>query len=370
MHNRRAFLKELAGAAAGICFVSCGFGGGAIASAQSGGRRRTVLVGGRPVRTVDIHCHCYIHDVWDLIKDREESKPLQELLSTSAGRNLNLPNVDYRLGQMDAQGIDVQVISLGTPYLYQWAEPDLARQIMKIQNEKIAEFCAARPDRFLGFAGVALQHPEMAAEQLEQAVQKQGMRGCMIAANVNGEELSAPRFRPFWAKAEELGTLVFIHPQGFLEGERRFQGNGRLSNVIGNPLDTTVALSHLIFEGTLDRFPGLKICTAHGGGFLASYSGRSDHCVSHDPGGCKPLQKRPSEYLKQLYFDSLVYTAQGLRHLIAEVGASQILLGTDFPYAMGNPDAVDHVLNTPGLADADRKAILGGNAARLLRMSG
>ncbi len=367
MYNRRDFLKASVTTTAGIFFVGCGSVESPLSSIQSGGEgnRREVVIGGRRVLTVDVHCHCYIHDTWDLIKDYDEAQRLSTLLETPRGQKLNLANVDDRLRQMDQQGIDVQAVTLGSTYLYYWAERDLARQIHKVQNEKIAELCAARPDRFVGLAGVAMPHPDLAAEQLVEAVNL-GLRGCVIAADINGEELSAPKFHPFWAKAEELGCLVFMHPRGFAAGQQRFQGNGSLGNVIGNPLATTVALSHMIFEGTLDRFPGLKICAAHGGGFLPSYIGRSDHCVDYNPASCEPVKKHPSEYLKQLYFDSLVYTAEGLRHLIAEVGASQIVLGTDFPYEMGNPDGVNHILGVPGLSDAEREAILGGNAARLL----
>ena len=159
------------------------------------------------------------------------------------------------------------------------ADRDLARQIVKIQNEKLAEACAANPERFVAFATVALQHPDLAAEQLEEGVKKYGLRGAGIGGNVNGEEISDPKFHPFWAKVEQLGVVVFIHPQGDgapAQLQQRFKGNGYLGNVIGNPLETTIALSHLIFEGTLDKFPGLKICAAHAGGFLPSYSGRSD----------------------------------------------------------------------------------------------
>ena len=370
MSNRREFLKDLAGATAGVFFVGCGCVDAAAGWMQSGGtgKRREVVIGGRRVRTVDIHCHCYTHDVWDLVKDFKEAQPLRTMLDTTDGKKLNITNLGDRLRQMDEQGIDVQAVCLSATSLFYWTERDLSRRVMKIQNEKIAELCAAHPDRFVGLAAVALQHPDLAAEQLEEATKKLDMRGCMITPTVNGEELSAPKFHPFWAKAEELGSFVFMHPRGFPEGEKRLQGNGNLGNVIGNPLETTVALSHLIFEGTLDRFPRLKLCAAHGGGFLTSYIGRSDHCAASNPGLCKPVQKRPSEYLKQLYFDSVVYTAEGLRHVIAETGASQILLGTDFPYAMGNPRSVDHILGTPGLSDAERIAILGGNAAKLLRI--
>jgi aminocarboxymuconate-semialdehyde decarboxylase len=151
--------------------------------------------------------------------------------------------------------------------------------------------------------------------------------------------------------------------------QERLQGNGFLSNVIGNPLETTIALSHLIFDGTLDRFPGLKLCAAHGGGYLPSYAARSDRGCLTFPNSCnKTLKKRPSEYLKQLYFDSLVFTPEGLRHLAAEVGTSQIVLGTDYPFPWMST-AVEHVLATPGLSDSDREAILSGNAAKLLRIS-
>jgi aminocarboxymuconate-semialdehyde decarboxylase len=199
-------------------------------------------------------------------------------------------------------------------------------------------------------------------------MKKQDMRGCLIGGSVNGEELSAPKFYPFWERAEQLQAFVFIHPQRFPEAESRLQGNGFLSNVIGQPLETTVALSHLIFEGTLDRFPKLKICAAHGGGFLPSYSGRMDACLIAFPATCKPVKKEPSKYLKQLYFDSIIVTGEGLRHLVATAGVSQVLLGTDFPTDW-NSKGVDHVLGTSSLSDADKRAILGGNAAKLLRIN-
>jgi len=176
------------------------------------------------------------------------------------------------------------------------------------------------------------------------------------------------KFYPFWAKAEELGVLIFIHPQSTPELAMRLKGNGWLSNVIGNPLDTTIALSHLIFEGTLDRFPGLKICAAHGGGYLPSYAARSDHGCRVSPQHCDrtiQLKKKPTEYLRQLYFDSLVFTSEALRHLVAEVGSSHIVMGTDHPIPWQDK-AVDHILDTPSLSDAERAAILGESAARLL----
>jgi aminocarboxymuconate-semialdehyde decarboxylase len=225
----------------------------------------------------------------------------------------------------------------------------------------------------VAFASVALQFPELAAAQLEQGVEEDHQRGAAPGGRSGGQARSAPVFDPFWAKVEALGVPVFIHPQPSgapSELKKRFQGNGYLDNVIGNPLETTIALSHLIFDGSLDRFPGLKIIAAHGGGFLPSYAGRSDHgCLTRPescPGGAYgPIKKKPSEYLRQLYYDTMVFTAEGLRHLAAEVGTSQLVVGTDYPYPW-TKTAVDHVLTTPGLSSADKAAILSGNAARLL----
>lgn len=315
------------------------------------------MVGGRRVRTVDVHAHCIVPEALALMGNRGNAQ--QDLILR--------PD---RLRIMDEQGIDVEALSIN-PFWYA-AERDLAAKIISIQNEKLAGLCAEHPDRFVAFASVALQHPDLAAEQLEEGMKKFGLRGAAIGGNVNGEEISVPRFNPFWAKAEELGALIFIHPQGLSvpDLQKRLQGNGFLSNVIGNPLETTIALSHLIFDGTLDRFPGLKICGAHGGGYLPSYPDRSDHGCLAFPGNCTKgaLKKQPTEYLRQLYFDSLVFTPEALRHLVAECGASQIMIGTDYPFPW-TTTAVDHILGTPGLSDTDRRAILGETAARLLRIS-
>ena len=380
MSSRREFLKDVSKATAGIFFVGCGVADSAVAALQSprfgqpggSGKRREVTVGGKRVMTVDVHCHVTIPDAWDMLKN--DPKAINAQLGTTdpatpKGTLLDPQNVKDRLADMDRLGIDVQAVGVN-PFWY-GTDRDVAGAIVKLQNERIAQMCAAYPDRLVGMATVALQHPDLAAAQLEEAAKKFNMRGAMIGGSVNGEELSSPKFHPFWAKAEELGTLIFIHPQGFPDGAKRFQGNGTLGNVIGNPLETTVALSHLIFDGTLDRFPGVKICAAHGGGFLASYIGRSDHCVNFNgdfPAACKAVKKMPSEYLKQLYFDSIVFTAEGLRHLVAEAGASQIVLGTDWPYGMGDPTAVDHILRTPGLNDSQRRAMLGETVAKLLRI--
>jgi len=368
--RRRQFIRQAA-SVTGLSFVACGLGSIGDAAAQSrGGERRQVMVNGKRMLTVDIHCHSYVHDVWPLISERDDIGYLESVLNTEPLKNkLDIDNVDYRLAQMDQQGIDVQAVSLHVGQYHHWADRDLATQIVSIQNEKIAEVCAQHPDRFVGMGAVALQHPDLAVRQMKHAVSELDMRGFMITGSIEGEELANPRFHPFWAAAEELGTVIFIHPRNFPAAQSRLGGNGRLDNVIGNPLETTVALSHLIFEGTLDKFPGVKICAAHGGGYLPSYIGRSDHCAQHAQQFCKSVEKLPSEYLHQLYFDALIYTTVNLRHLINTVGASQVVLGTDFPFGMGVEDAVDHALSVPGLSAAEQEAILGGTAAKLLGIS-
>jgi predicted TIM-barrel fold metal-dependent hydrolase len=180
-------------------------------------------------------------------------------------------------------------------------------------------------------------------------------------------EFSDPKFHPVWAKAEELGVPLFIHPQGVPELNKRLAGNGWLGNTIGNPLGTTMALSHLIFEGTFDKYPGLRVIAAHGGGFLPSYADRSDHACLVGPKGCNPdvkLKKQPTEYLKQIYFDSLIFSPEAIRHLVAQVGAGQIVLGSDYPYPW-EMHPVDPILATASLSDDDKADILGRTAAKL-----
>jgi len=321
------------------------------------GRRREVVVGGRRVKTIDVHAHCVIPEAYALLG-----------LKVQDHRGPGIGEVGpRRIAEMDAQGIDMEALSIN-PAWYR-AERDVAEKVIKIQNEALAGFCAQYPDRFVAFASVALQFPDLAVQQLEDGVKKLGLRGAAVGASVAGDEFSDPKFHPFWAKAEELGVLIFIHPQSTPDLAKRLKGNGWLANTIGNPLDTTIALSHLIFEGTLDRFPRLKICSAHGGGYLPSYAARSDNSLRVAPDmdtGIK-LKKKPTEYLKQMYYDTLVFTSEALRHLAAEVGVSQLVIGTDHPIPWQDK-SIDHVLRAPGFSDADRRKMLGETAAKLLRI--
>jgi aminocarboxymuconate-semialdehyde decarboxylase len=329
--------------------------GGRRLGAVASGRRREVVVGGRRVKTIDVHAHCVIPEAYALLG-----------LKVQDHRGPGIEEVGpRRIREMDAQGIDMEALSIN-PQWYR-AERDVATEVIRIQNERLAEFCGAYPDRFVAFASVALQFPDLAVQQLLDGVKRLGLRGAAVGASVAGDEFSDPKFHPFWAKAEELGILIFIHPQSTPDLARRFRGNGWLANTIGNPLDTTIALSHLIFEGTLDRFPGLKICSAHGGGYLPSYAARSDNSLRVAPDqdtGIK-LKKKPTQYLRQMYYDTLVFTSEALRHLAAEVGVSQLVVGTDHPIPWQDK-AIDHILKAPGFTDAERRKMLGETAARLL----
>jgi aminocarboxymuconate-semialdehyde decarboxylase len=263
----------------------------------------------------------------------------------------------------------VEVLSIN-PFWY-GSERDLAGQIVKLQNEKLAELCASRPDRFAAFASLTLQAPDLAVQELETAVRNQGLKGAAIGGTVNGEAFSDPKFHPVWAKAEELDVPLFIHPTGIPELAKKLAGNGWLSNTVGYPLETTIALSHLIFEGMFDRFPKLKVIAAHGGGYLPSYADRSDHACLVSPKSCNPdirLKKAPTEYLKQIYFDSVVFTPEAIRHLVAQVGASQVVLGSDYPYPF-QLQPVDHIFASESLSDDDKADILCRTAARLLNFA-
>jgi aminocarboxymuconate-semialdehyde decarboxylase len=228
--------------------------------AQEPGGRLPVMVKDKRVKTIDVHAHCLFHDAVNLMGDEARS-----VFVPVKGAENQYIVVAERLKQMDAMAIDMEVLSIN-PFWYR-KDRDTAAAIVKVQNEKLAELCASQPERFAAFASLALQFPDLAVQQLDDAVKKLGLRGAQIGGSVAGEDFSNPRFHPVWAKAEELGAVLFIHPQSPPELAKRFQGNGWLSNTIGNPLDTTIALQHLIFEGTLDRFPGLKVLAAHGGGY-------------------------------------------------------------------------------------------------------
>ena len=335
---------------------------------------------GRGTVVVDVHAHAIVPEVemvvagapgleaqraLDLRRYGRESAAVNgPMVAARMGR---LTDLGVRLDDMAAAGVDAQVVSPSPSQYHYWADADLARHVWRAANRGVAAIVDAEPLRFNGFGLVPLQHPDLMVEALDDAVGLCGLAGVEISSYAPGPdggrtvELSDPRLEPFWARAAELGAVVFLHPFGCSLDERldRFY----LSNTVAQPAENAVALSHLIFAGVLDRHPALKVVAAHGGGYLPTYVGRSDHAwhVRPDAHTCA---EPPSSYLRRLWFDSLVHTPQALRALVVAVGADRVVLGSDAPFDMGVDDPVAR-LEAAGLDPADRDRIAGGTAAAL-----
>ena len=363
MASRRQFLAAAMG---GLGFCGCCLRPTPARAATA--MRLPISVSGRKVRTIDTHAHCYFQDAIDLMG--EDANKVLPPVKGVPQHFIGKPDVlQGRLAEMDAMGIDMEVLSIN-PFWY-GKDQETAVKIVDLHNSHFAEIHAAHPDRLQAFASLTMQFPDLAVAQLDDAVRGKKLAGAAIGSSMNGVSFADPRYDPLWAKAEALGAVIFIHPQSQPQMAKRYEGNGWLSNTIGNPLDTTICLEHFIFEGVLDRFPKLKILAAHGGGYLGLFPDRGDRACFVSPQNCNPnvvLKKQPSEYVKQIYFDALVFTATNLQHLVDNVGASQIVLGTDHPIPW-EQHPVDHVFSTKTLSDAQKIAILGENAARLLKTS-
>ena len=351
MPDRRDFLRT-AGAAGAMLLAPFG---NALAQSQ----RREVFVGGQRATTVDIHAHCVFPEVAEMLRGTEFADmgfaPWQAL-------------GPERLETMNERGIDYQALSINR-YWWYGADRALAADVVRLHDESLAAWVDEHPDRFVALTSPSLQYPELAAEQLAYAVNELGHRGASVGGSCNGENLSEARFDPFWAQAEELGAPIFMHPGNAtnLIRDGALEGRGDLGNIIGNPLETAHFLSRLMFDGTLDKFPGLKVVGAHGGGYLPSYLGRTEvACEVRANADCASA-RQPSEYLAdQILVDSMVFSHEGLRHLAAEMGASQIVYGTDTPFNW--PDTLDLILEASYLSDAEKIAIVGGNLMELLRI--
>lgn len=363
MRDRRDFLKTVGGATTGMLLSGKAFAATALqGEAGAPVQRREVSIAGKRVKVVDVHAHCTFPEVADLVKDTP--------LASSAGPRARGANVmgAERISAIDKLGVDVQVLSINGFWFYA-ADRDLATKVVRLNDEKLAQWCGAHADRYVALSSVALQFPDLAADQLEYAVKKLGLRGAAIGGHCNEEDISQPKYDPFWAKAQELGVVVFMHPQGAenVVTKDAWKGRGDLGNIIGNPLETTVFLSRMIFNGTFDRFPNLKICAAHGGGYLASYLGRTDVACDVRPNADCANKKHPREYMKnQVLVDTIILTEEGLRHLVAEEGSGQVVFGTDMPFNWHSN--VDLVLNAPFLSDGEKEAVLGGTLVKLLRI--
>ncbi|MBB3957729.1 amidohydrolase family protein [Novosphingobium sediminicola] len=320
---------------------------------------------------VDLHCHMNIASAEALVRAEMDNPPnplafmSQASMATNArlfasiGRKLN--GIDERLEDMDRLGVDVQAISPSPGQYYYFAPDELGRDAARMVNDGIAAAVAQHPDRLVGMGTVPLQNVEMAVQEMRRCVGNLGLRGIEIGTNVAGRELADEAFRPFFAAAEDLGLLVFMHPLGFTHGARLAEHY--LDNIIGNPLESSIALSHLIFGGVLEQHSGLKLCVAHGGGYLPAYWGRMDHAFRAREDCRQFIAREPSTYLRQVWLDTLVFDRDQLDSLIRNHGADRLCLGTDYPFDMGEPDPIgfhDH------LPDGVKASLLGLNAAELL----
>jgi aminocarboxymuconate-semialdehyde decarboxylase len=333
---------------------------------------------GREIRpsslTVDIHSHVQVPEAAAYAKPHLTPDPRSSIYTEETriltrkqdeDRTPNLIDLAMRMRDFDAMGVDAQVISPAPAQCYYSVSAEVGIKAARMVNDGIADIAAKAPRRIPAAMGsVPMQAGgEAAAEELDYAVKTLGFKGVEVLAHVGDLELSDPTFEPFWAKAEALGAVVFIHPASFTE-PRRFS-RFYFSNVIGNPLDTTMALHHLIFDGVLERYPDLKIIASHGGGYLPAYSGRIDHAWGARSDAHGSLPKPPSFYLKKIYLDTIVFTPDQLEALVKLFGVEKVLLGTDYPYDMGEYDPIGHIASVASFTAADRAAIAGGNAKAL-----
>ena len=333
---------------------------------------------GRSLR-VDIHCHYLNRDAAAKVAHLNPAQYEPQIkFANQLTREVNvkqmqergekLSTIELRLKDMDRMGIDIQAVSPAPQQTYYWTEPGLGAELSRQVNDRLAEIVAKWPDRFVGLGTVPLQNVDLAVIELERCVKQLSLRGVEINPNVAGKELTDPGLNldRFFAKARELDIVIFMHPIGFTQGERLM--DHYFNNVIGNPLDTTLGTSRLIFDGVMEKHPGLKIVLPHAGGFLAHYWARMDHAWRARPDCRTVIKKAPSSYLKKFYFDTIAFDPEMLRNLIDKFGAGQVVLGTDYPFDMGEEDPVGLIGSVPRLPAAEKEKIMGGNAARLLKI--
>ncbi len=329
---------------------------------------------------IDIHCHFLNTEVAAKVAhlnpgQHEPSVKFANALTRATNvkqmqdRAPRLTDIAVRLKHMDRMGIDIQAVSPAPNQTYYWTDPGMGAELARAVNERIAQIAAQWPDRFVGLGTVPLQDPGLAVSELEYAVRKLGLRGVEINPSVNGMDLTDVKLNlgNFFRKAEELNIVVFMHPIGYTQGERLM--DHYFNNVIGNPLETTVAASHLIFDGVMERHPKLKVVLPHAGGYLAHYWARMDHAWKSRPDCRTVLKKKPSSSLEKFYFDTITFDPTMLKQLIERFGADHVLLGTDYPYDMGVEDPVGFINRVSGLNASNKDKITGRNAARLLGIS-
>ena len=327
--------------------------------------------------TVDVHAHCIPEAVMDtlekqgerfgmeIVGDHERRQVVVAGRVTTGPLRGDLVDLNQRLAKMDQTGVDMQMISCWIDLSAYALEAAEGARFSRMYNEGLAGVVAEHPDRFMALSTVPLQTPVAAAAELRFAVGELGMAGVEIAATVDGAELDDRDLDPFWEAAAELRCLVLIHPYNPLAGrnvKRYF-----LDNAIGRPAETSIGVAHMVMGGVFERYPDLQVCVVHGGGFLPYQAGRLDQAYHAKPGlAGANLTRPPSDWLKNLYYDTVTHSPEVLAFLVEFAGIDHVLLGTDFPFEMGDDDPVGTVQAIPGLTESDRQSILEGNAKRLL----
>jgi aminocarboxymuconate-semialdehyde decarboxylase len=350
-------------------------------SCAPAGGRETVVVKRKKSQgslRVDIHCHYLNTEVAARVAPLNPAQyEPSAVFANAASRDVNvrqmkdrgpkLSDIEVRLKDMDRMGIDVQAVSPAPHQTYYWTDPWMGQELARAVNERLAEIAAQHPGRFAPMGTVPLQDVDLAVGELTHCVKTLGMRGVEINPSVKGMDLTDARLNleKFFAKAQELDVVIFMHPIGFTQGERLTEHY--FNNVIGNPLETTVAASHLIFDGVLERHPKLKIVLPHAGGYLAHYWARMDHAWGARPDCRGRIKRKPSSYLEKFYFDTITFDRGMLAHLIERFGEDHVLLGTDYPYDMGMEHPVEFTQGLK-LSQAGKSKVQGGNAARLLKI--
>jgi len=326
---------------------------------------------------VDIHTHVEFAGTMDILKKRySEEEIFSRFTSSVSGRHsaeLNkeivagirgaLRDPEKKIRDMDEKGIGRYILS-STPFSFFYeVENDLALELARYHNDQLSEMVNKHPDRFAAVATLPLQAPDEALKELERAVKKLGLRGVEIGSNVNKRELGDETFWPVYRALEELDVPIFIHPHHVAGLDRLL--DFYLNNLIGNPLDTTIAATRLIFSGALEKFPRLKVILAHGGGQFPFIFGRIEHGYKVRPEPKERVHQPPRAFLKNLYFDTITHNPDALRYLIAFAGSDHVLMGSDYPYDMGEDRPVETVTNLSGIKEEDRRKILQENAIRL-----
>jgi len=325
---------------------------------------------------IDFHAHILVPEVYAVAAERNifselptdpgVTDEMRGKIKERAGMVLGrMSDMTDRLARMDAMGVDIQVLTASLVHQgLEWADAQTSLRLARVTNDWIAKAVSGQPSRFIGLGTLPLHQPALAVAELERCMGELGLRGVGISSSAGGLELGDPQLAPFWAKAEELRAVVYIHPGG--NRDRRFK-RWHLWNSVGQAFEEAMAISSLIYDGVLERHPMLKICVSHGGGYMPYYMGRIDRNYVEKANTRVNMSKPPIEYLRMLYYDSCVYDRPVLQHLVDKVGADRVVLGSDYP--VGEMKPVEFVSDSATLTEAQKDKIVAGNAAALLGLA-